>query len=153
MADKKKKTYAEMTEEERKARGWGNLSPWEKGQSGNPKGKPKGARNLKNQLKDNLKVLKWMEEDAELAEMVNSLDNKDMFDALKKTAFALFTQDPTDDSKYDRAYKAVAEDREYTEGKKVRTEVDQRITQVNELTIEELEAELAEYDEDEDPKE
>ncbi len=149
----KKKTYDEMTDEERAARGWGNITPWEKGQSGNPNGKIPGTRSHKNRLKENLQVLKWMEEDPELAELVNTLDNKDMFDALKKTAFALFTQDPTDDSKYDRAYKAVAEDREYTEGKKVRTEIDQKITHVTEMTIEQLEAELAEYDEDEDPKE
>jgi len=77
-----------------------------------------------------------------------------MFDALKKTAFAMYASDPTDMTKYDRAYKAVAEDREYTEGKKVRQEVDSRVTQVSEMTIEELEAELADLDiEDVEPEE
>jgi len=144
MADKKKKGTH---------KGMSNLTPWKKGQSGNPKGKVPGTLSLKNRLKKDLQVMKWMEEDPELAELVNGLENVEMFEALKKTAFALFTQDPTDAVKYDRAYKAVAEDREYTEGKKVRTEVDQKVTHVTEMTIEELEAELAEYDEDEDPKE
>ena len=129
-----------------------NLTSWKKGESGNPAGKKPGTLSLKNQLKRDLKVMAWMRQDPELATLINGLENVEMFDALKKTAFALYTQDPEDMTKYDRAYKAIAEDREYSEGKKVRTEVDQRVTQVSEMTIEELEAELAEYEEvDEDP--
>ena len=71
------------------------------------------------------------------------VDNTEMFEALKNTAFAIYANDPTDMTKYDRAYKAVAEEREYSEGKKIRQEVDSRVTQVSEMTIEELEAELA----------
>lgn len=130
--------------------GWSNLTPWKKGTSGNPKGKKKGTLSHKNQLKKDLKVMTWMQEDPELAAMIDNLDNVQMFDALKKTAFAMYASDPTDMTKYDRAYKAVAEDREYTEGKKVRQEVDQKITHVTEMSIEELEAELAEIELDED---
>jgi len=131
-----------------------NLKSFKPGQSGNPKGRPKGALGKKTQLKKDLQVMKWMQEDPELAELVDSLENVEMFDALKKTAFAMYASDPTDMTKYDRAYKAVAEDREYTEGKKVRQEVDSRVTQVSEMTIEELEAELADLDiEDVEPEE
>lgn len=125
-----------------------NLKHWKKGESGNPKGKIPGTISLKNRLKKDLKVMKWMQEDPELAALVESLDNVEMFDALKKAAFAMYASDPKDMTKYDRAYKAVAEDREYSEGKKIRQEVDSRVTQVTEMTIEQLEAELAEFDED-----
>jgi hypothetical protein len=134
--------------EKKRNPGWDNLTPWKKGESGNPKGKKKGTLSMKNRLKRDLQVMEWMREDPELAALVDSLDNVEMFDALKKTAFAMYATDPTDMTKYDRAYKAVAEDREYTEGKKIRQEVDQRVTQVTEMSIEELEAELAEFDED-----
>jgi hypothetical protein len=120
-----------------------NLKSWKPGQSGNPKGRPTGALGAKGKLKRDLQVMKWMQEDPELAELVESLDNTEMFEALKNTAFAIYANDPTDMTKYDRAYKAVAEEREYSEGKKIRQEVDSRVTQVSEMTIEELEAELA----------
>ncbi len=123
-----------------------NLKSYKPGQSGNPKGRPVGAIGKKTQLKKDLQVMKWMQQDPELAELVDSLENVEMFDALKKTAFAMYAADPTDMTKYDRAYKAVAEDREYSEGKKVRQEVDSRVTQVSDMTIEELEAELADLD-------
>ena len=129
-------------------KGWDNLTPWKKGVSGNPEGKKKGTLSYKNRLKKDLQVMKWMQEDPELAALVESLDNVEMFDALKKTAFAMYASDPSDMTKYDRAYKAVAEEREYSEGKKIRQEVDQRVTHVTEMSIEELEAELAEFDED-----
>ena len=124
-------------------RGAENLKSWKSGQSGNPKGRPVGALGAKGKLKRDLQVMKWMQEDPELAELVDSLDNTEMFEALKNTAFAIYANDPTDMTKYDRAYKAVAEEREYSEGKKIRQEVDSRVTQVSEMTIEELEAELA----------
>lgn len=128
--------------------GYKNLTPWKKGQSGNPKGKPKGALGRKGKFKRDLEVMKWMQEDPELAALVESLENVEMFEALKNSAFAMYASDPTDMAKYDRAYKAVAEEREYSEGKKIRQEVDQRVTHVTEMSIEELEAELAEFDED-----
>ena len=124
-----------------------NLTSWKPGQSGNPKGRPNGALGAKGKLKRDLQVMKWMQEDPELAELVESLDNTEMFEALKNTAFAIYANDPTDMTKYDRAYKAVAEEREYSEGKKIRQEVDSRVTQVSEMTIEELEAELADVTE------
>lgn len=139
-----------------------NLQPWRKGQSGNPKGKIPGTLSLKNQLKRDLRIMKWMEEDPELADIINGLDNVEMFEALKKTSFALFVQDPKDMTKYDRAYKAIAEDREYTEGKKVRTEIDLKDKQISEMTVEELEKQLediesTDYEEinegDDNPKE
>lgn len=120
-----------------------NLKSWKPGESGNPKGRPTGALGAKGKLKRDLQVMKWMQEDPELAALVESLDNTEMFEALKNTAFALYANDPTDMTKYDRAYRAVAEEREYSEGKKTRQEVDSRVTQVSEMTIEELEAELA----------
>jgi len=123
-------------------KGYKNLKPFKKGEMSNPRGKLPGTLSYKNRLKRDLQVMKWMQEDPELAELVNSLDNKDMFDTLKQTAFATFVKDPGDPTLFDRAYKAVAEDREYTEGKKTRTEVDQRVTKVSEMTIEQLEAEL-----------
>lgn len=134
--------------EKKRNKGWDNLTPWKKGVSGNPEGKKKGTLSYKNRLKRDLKVMEWMREDPELAALIDSLDNVEMFDALKKTAFAMYASDPTDMTKYDRAYKAVAEEREYSEGKKIRQEVDQRVTHVTEMSIEELEAELAEFDED-----
>jgi hypothetical protein len=124
-------------------KGTENLKSWKPGQSGNPKGRPNGALGAKGKLKRDLQVMKWMQEDPELAALVESLDNTEMFEALKNTAFAIYANDPTDMTKYDRAYKAVAEEREYSEGKKIRQEVDSRVTQVSEMTIEELEAELA----------
>lgn len=130
--------------------GYKNLTPWKKGQSGNPKGKAKGTLGGKGKLKRDLQVMKWMQEDPELAALVESLENVEMFEALKNSAFAMYASDPTDMAKYDRAYKAVAEEREYSEGKKIRQEVDQRVTQVSEMTIEELEAELADIEIDED---
>jgi hypothetical protein len=131
-----------------------NLKSFKPGESGNPKGRPVGSLGKKNRFKKDLLVLKWMAEDPELAELVASMDNVDMFDALKNTAFAMYANDPTDLTKYDRAYKAVAEDREYTEGKKVRQEIDSRVTQVSEMSIEELEAQLADLDiDDVEPEE
>jgi len=124
-------------------RGAENLKSWKSGQSGNPKGRPHGALGAKGKLKRDLQVMKWMQEDPELAELVDSLDNTEMFEALKNTAFAIYANDPTDMTKYDRAYKAVAEEREYSEGKKTRQEVNSKVTQVSEMTIAELEAELA----------
>ena len=102
-----------------------NLKSWKPGQSGNPKGRPTGALGAKGKLKRDLQVMKWMQEDPELAALVESLDNTEMFEALK----------------------AVAEEREYSEGKKIRQEVDSRVTQVSEMTIEQLEAELADVTE------
>ena len=138
-------------------RGAENLKSWKPGESGNPKGRPNGSLGAKGKLKRDLQVMKWMQEDPELAELVESLDNTEMFEALKNTAFAIYANDPTDMTKYDRAYKAVAEEREYSEGKKIRQEVDSRVTQVSEMTIEELEAELADVSdidpEDLDPPE
>ena len=119
-----------------------NLKSFKPGECGNPKGRPKGAVEKRTRFKRDLQLLKWMQQDAELAELVNSLDNTEMFAALKNTAFAQYINDPTDLTKYDRAYKAVAEDREYSEGKKVRQEIDSRVTQVSDMTIEQLEAEL-----------
>ena len=87
-----------------------------------------------------------IESDPELNALVESLDTTDMFEALKKTAFAMFASDPTDKDLFDRAYKAVAEDREYTEGKKTRQEIDTRVTQVSEMTIEQLETQLRDLD-------
>jgi|APSaa5957512535_1039671.scaffolds.fasta_scaffold02513_12 hypothetical protein len=124
-------------------KGYANLKPFKKGVSGNPPGKAKGTLSYKNRLKRDLQVMQWMQQDPELAELINSLDNKEMFDTLKQTAFATFVKDPSDPTLFDRAYKAVAEDREYTEGKKTRTEIDQKVTKVTEMTIEQLEAELA----------
>ena len=97
-------------------------------------------------LKEHLKMIKMIESDPELNALVESLDTTDMFEALKKTAFAMFASDPTDKDLFDRAYKAVAEDREYTEGKKTRQEIDTRVTQVSEMTIEQLETQLRDLD-------
>ena len=91
-------------------------------------------------------MIKLIENDPELTALVESLNTTDMFEALKKTAFAMFASNPTDKDLFDRAYKAVAEDREYTEGKKTRQEVDTRITKVSDMTIEQLETELRDLD-------
>ncbi len=98
-------------------------------------------------------MIKLIESDPELTALVESMGTTDMFEALKKTAFAMFAVNPTDKDLFDRAYKAVAEDREYTEGKKVRQEVDHKITQVADMTIEQLEAELRVLDDVEDVEE
>jgi len=123
-----------------------NLKPWKPGQSGNPKGKVKGTLTHKNRFKKDIMVMKWIQDDPELALMVESLDNIEMFDALKNSAFAMYASDPSNMTKYDRAFKAVSEEREYSEGKKVRQEVNQTVTNVTDMTIEELEAELADID-------
>ena len=130
-------------------KGYKNLKSWKPGQSGNPKGKVPGTLSYKNRLKRDLKVMNWAQKDPELASLIDSLDNMDMFNALKTTAFAQFVQNPSDEEAYKRAYQAVAEDRQYTEGKVIRQEVNQTITQVSEMTIEELEAELVSFDNEE----
>ena len=59
-----------------------NLKSFKPGESGNPKGRPVGSLGKKNRFKKDLLVLKWMAEDPELAELVASMDNVEMFDAL-----------------------------------------------------------------------
>ena len=60
-----------------------NLKSFKPGESGNPKGRPVGSLGKKNRFKKDLLVLKWMAEDPELAELVASMDNVEMFDTLK----------------------------------------------------------------------
>jgi len=119
----------------KKHKGYENLKSWKPGQSGNPKGKKKGCKTLKNRLKDDLRIMTWIKQDPELADMIANLDNIDMFNALKTTAFAQFVQNPSDEDAYKRAYQAVAEDRQYTEGKVIRQEVNQTIVSVSDMTM------------------
>jgi|TARA_R110002124_G_scaffold135623_1_gene298577 hypothetical protein len=126
-------------------KGYENLRPFKKGENFHG-GQKKGYKTPKTRLKEHLKMIKMIESDPELNALVESLDTTDMFEALKKTAFAMFASDPTDKDLFDRAYKAVAEDREYTEGKKTRQEIDTRVTQVSEMTIEQLETQLRDLD-------
>jgi ribosomal protein L12E/L44/L45/RPP1/RPP2 len=126
-------------------KGYENLRPFKKGENFHG-GQKKGYKTPKTRLKEHLKMIKLIENDPELTALVESLNTTDMFEALKKTAFAMFASNPTDKDLFDRAYKAVAEDREYTEGKKTRQEVDTRITKVSDMTIEQLETELRDLD-------
>jgi len=126
-------------------KGYENLRPFKKGENFHG-GQKKGYKTPKTRLKEHLKMIKLIESDPELTALVESMGTTDMFEALKKTAFAMFAVNPTDKDLFDRAYKAVAEDREYTEGKKVRQEVDHKVTQISNMTIEQLETELRELD-------
>jgi hypothetical protein len=111
-------------------KGYENLRPFKKGENFHG-GQKKGYKTPKTRLKEHLKMIKLIESDPELTALVESMGTTDMFEALKKTAFAMFAVNPTDKDLFDRAYKAVAEDREYTEGKKVRQEVDHKVTQIS----------------------